>query len=90
MFDRIGNTLREGDLVEFPLPQEYHIVIATIEGLEEGGVITQGNMKLPPRVRLRIDISCNLTDFTNQGIFRQLVVVKNPKKNEPANNAGSA
>ncbi len=87
MFDRIGNIIHEGDLVEFPLPEDYHLVVATVEKVEEGGVLTTASMKVPPKVRLHIDITCNLTDLTGQGVFRQVVVVKNPKANAPANNA---
>jgi hypothetical protein len=87
MYDRIGNAVREGDLVEFLLPTNFHLVVATVEKVEEGGVLTAGpqGMKLPPKLRLHIDITCNLTDPS--GVFQALVVVKNPKQNEPAANA---
>ena len=88
--DRIGNNIHEGDLVEFKLPDDYQLVVATVENVSEGSVIAAAGpqgMKMPPKIILHIDIRCNLLDLTNSGIFRQVVVVKNPKQNEPVANA---
>jgi hypothetical protein len=90
--DKIGNVIKEGDLLAFRLPEVYHDIVATVEHIEEGSVLhptggPQGGMKMPPKIVLKVEIKCNLTDLTNTGIFREVVVVKNPMTNEPKANA---